>query len=193
MKKTLSILVMIVMLLSLLSGCSCEHQWKEANCKAPKTCSVCGETEGELGDHSWEDATCDTPKICKLCAKTEGEVLPHSWEDATTETPKTCKLCGKTEGNRIHVDERFKTENCKELFGTWKATYVVDGETDLGITVPGENLDYSVFITFTFTNDGKMATVMEFEEEFGVNIPDDQAEKIGTVGDAIAYIEASAK
>ena len=31
--------------------------------------------------------------------------------------------------------------------------------------------------------------IMEFEKEFGVNIPDDQAEKISTVGDAIAYIE----
>ena len=30
---------------------------------------------------------------------------------------------------------------------------------------------------------------MEFEKEFGVTIPDDQAEKIATVGDAIAYIE----
>lgn len=31
--------------------------------------------------------------------------------------------------------------------------------------------------------------IMEFEKEFGITIPDDQAEKIGTVGDAIAYIE----
>lgn len=31
--------------------------------------------------------------------------------------------------------------------------------------------------------------VMAFEEEFGVEIPDDAAEKIGTVGDAINYIE----
>ena len=31
--------------------------------------------------------------------------------------------------------------------------------------------------------------IMEFEKEFGINIPDDQAEKISTVGDAIAYIE----
>ena len=30
--------------------------------------------------------------------------------------------------------------------------------------------------------------VMAFEEEFGVEIPDDAAEKIGTVGDAITYI-----
>jgi len=30
--------------------------------------------------------------------------------------------------------------------------------------------------------------VMAFEEEFGVEIPDDAAEKISTVGDAVAYI-----
>jgi acyl carrier protein len=30
--------------------------------------------------------------------------------------------------------------------------------------------------------------VMAFEEEFGVEIPDDAAEKIATVGDAIKYI-----
>lgn len=31
--------------------------------------------------------------------------------------------------------------------------------------------------------------VMAFEEEFGVDIPDDKAEAIKTVGDAIKYIE----
>ena len=31
--------------------------------------------------------------------------------------------------------------------------------------------------------------VMAFEEEFGVEIPDDAAEKITSVGDAIKYIE----
>ena len=31
--------------------------------------------------------------------------------------------------------------------------------------------------------------VMAFEEEFGVEIPDDAAEKINTVGDANRYIE----
>ena len=33
--------------------------------------------------------------------------------------------------------------------------------------------------------------VMAFEEEFGVEIPDDAAEKITTVRDAIEYIEAN--
>ena len=33
--------------------------------------------------------------------------------------------------------------------------------------------------------------VMAFEEEFGVEIPDDAAEKIATVRDAIEYIDAN--
>lgn len=35
--------------------------------------------------------------------------------------------------------------------------------------------------------------IMEFEKEFKISIPDDQAEKIATVGDAIAHIEEHAK
>ena len=35
--------------------------------------------------------------------------------------------------------------------------------------------------------------IMEFEKEFNVSIPDDQAENIGTVGQAISYLEEHAK
>ena len=51
----------------------------------------------------------------------------------------------------------------------------------------------------SFTNDlgadslDTVELIMEFEKEFGVNIPDDQSEKIDTVGDAISYIEANTK
>ena len=51
----------------------------------------------------------------------------------------------------------------------------------------------------SFTNDlgadslDTVELIMEFEKEFGISIPDDQAEKITTVGGAIAYIEANAK
>jgi acyl carrier protein len=51
----------------------------------------------------------------------------------------------------------------------------------------------------SFTNDlgadslDTVELIMEFEKEFGISIPDDQAEKITTVGEAIAHIEAAAK
>ena len=35
--------------------------------------------------------------------------------------------------------------------------------------------------------------IMEFEKEFGITIPDEEAEKIKTVGDAVAFVEANAK
>ena len=47
----------------------------------------------------------------------------------------------------------------------------------------------------SFTNDlgadslDTVEMIMEFEKEFNIQIPDDQAEKIQTVGHAIAYIE----
>ena len=49
----------------------------------------------------------------------------------------------------------------------------------------------------SFTNDlgadslDTVELIMEFEKEFDLQIPDDQAEKISTVGDAIAYIETN--
>lgn len=47
----------------------------------------------------------------------------------------------------------------------------------------------------SFTNDlgadslDTVELIMEFEKEFDIQIPDDQAEKISTVGQAIKYIE----
>ena len=35
--------------------------------------------------------------------------------------------------------------------------------------------------------------VMAFEEEFGVEIPDDEVENIATVGQAVSYIEQNAE
>lgn len=51
----------------------------------------------------------------------------------------------------------------------------------------------------SFTNDlgadslDTVELIMELEKEFGMSIPDDQAEKISTVQDAIDYIANNAK
>ena len=54
-----------------------------------------------------------------------------------------------------------------------------------------------VTTTASFTDDlgadslDTVELIMEFEKEFDIQIPDDKAEKITTVGDAISYIDAS--
>ena len=51
----------------------------------------------------------------------------------------------------------------------------------------------------SFTNDlgadslDTVELIMEFEKEFNIAIPDEEAEKIGTVGDAINYIQNNTK
>ena len=51
----------------------------------------------------------------------------------------------------------------------------------------------------SFTNDlgadslDTVELIMEFEKEFNIAIPDDQAEKISTVGQAVDYITAYVK
>ncbi len=51
----------------------------------------------------------------------------------------------------------------------------------------------------SFTNDlgadslDTVELIMEFENVFGVTIPDEDAEKIQTVGDAVAYVEGHIK
>jgi acyl carrier protein len=53
--------------------------------------------------------------------------------------------------------------------------------------------------TASFTNDlgadslDTVELIMEFEKQFGISIPDDKAETIQTVGDAVSYIEENAK
>lgn len=52
--------------------------------------------------------------------------------------------------------------------------------------------------TASFTNDlgadslDTVELIMEFEKEFNISIPDDQAEKISSVGDAVSYVEEHA-
>ncbi|MBQ4565327.1 MAG: hypothetical protein IJA48_03165 [Oscillospiraceae bacterium] len=85
MKQTL--LILLALSLLLLSGCSCDHRWREADCLSPKTCESCGETEGEALGHSpgeWTETiditacTIEKEQLCTRCGiqtGTETEVL----------------------------------------------------------------------------------------------------------------------
>ncbi len=70
----------------------------------------------------------------------------------------------------------------------------------IGIIVDKLGVDESeVTPEANFTNDlgadslDTVELIMEFEKEFEISIPDEDAEKIGTVGEAIAYMEKAAQ
>lgn len=102
MIKKLLALTLTILCLCILTGCSCTHEWADASCLNPKTCSKCEAVEGEALGHDWLDATCDTPKTCFRCDAAEGEAFGHNWQEATCQSPKTCTVCHKTEGKPSH-------------------------------------------------------------------------------------------
>ena len=112
-KVSLLILVSLILLLSFASctlldellgkaPAECEHEWTEATCAAPKTCTKCNATEGEAAAHDWAAATCTAPKTCKTCNETEGAPNGHTEVTLQAVAP-TCTSTGLTEGKKCSV------------------------------------------------------------------------------------------
>ena len=106
MKKFCVAALTAVLCLSLAACGECEHQWQEADCENPKTCSLCGETEGNALGHDWQGGDCQNPQVCARCGK-EGKVLDThqegEWEKTTIDAEnflqnyeKKCVICGKS-------------------------------------------------------------------------------------------------
>ena len=75
--KRVSIVLLGILLCVLLAGCKCEHEWAEATCTEPKTCTKCKETEGEPLGHNWKAATCEEPETCMRCGEKRGTAKGH--------------------------------------------------------------------------------------------------------------------
>ena len=96
---------------------TCEHDWIGATCTAPKTCSLCGATDGEANGHTEETvagtaATCTEAgmtdgKKCSVCGETTVEqtaiaALGHT-EEIVAGTAATCTEAGMTDGKKCSV------------------------------------------------------------------------------------------
>lgn len=98
--RSIALILMITLLTTsivpILAGCNGSDQ--------PAQSSTSGENKDpvtECEKHTFEFATCTTPKTCMICGATEGEPLGHSWIDATYAAPKTCTECKATEGTPL--------------------------------------------------------------------------------------------
>ena len=166
--KRVSIVLLGILLCVLLAGCKCEHEWAEATCTEPKTCTKCKETEGEPLGHNWKAATCEEPETCTRCGEQQGELADHKWKEATCEEPETCTVCGKTQGTA--KGHTWKAATC-----TVPKTCSVCGKTEgeaLGHT-PGEvemgEPDY-VLAQFGLTQSVQCAVKLKIESLKNSNI-----------------------
>lgn len=164
MKKTIMILALVLCCILLVTGCGCRHEWLAATCTTPKTCELCGVTEGEAKGHIWEDATCIVPKKCAVCHLTEGKALSHNWAEATTDEPKTCLNCKETEGTKLQTDPRFTTAATKQLHGVWSCEVELTGEM-LGMP-PGYFESVPCTLLYEFGNTGEMTGTVELHDYF---------------------------
>lgn len=159
MKKVISLMVAVLLCSVILAGCTCEHQWQEASCSAPKTCSLCGEESGESLPHTWIEATCASPKTCTVCGQTSGEPLAHTYVDEVIEpsefeegyTLHTCSAC-----NHSYTDARVPA----------LGYYIMEG--DLIFKPDGIAYLYgSGGVKETFT--GWMTEVYKIEDDYEIN------------------------
>ncbi|MBR0447914.1 MAG: hypothetical protein IIX28_05585, partial [Clostridia bacterium] len=132
------------------------HTWSDATCAAPKTCTVCGATEGNPLDHVYDnacDADCNAcgairqvgdhvytypcDSSCDVCGATRD--ASHDWMDATCTQPRICRVCGSEDGVALdHVYDNLKFDDDKHWW-----------ECDCG----AEELPYRVSHGYTRTYD----------------------------------------
>ncbi len=106
------------------SDSTCSHQWNDATCTTPKTCSLCNITDGTALGHVGGNATCESKAICTRCSNEYGGLVSHIWNSPTCVHPKTCSICKKTEGDALaHIGGTASCENkaicslCNQTYG----------------------------------------------------------------------------
>lgn len=104
----------------------CFHDWRDATCTEPRTCAICGRTEGDALGHSWQPATCTEPETCERCGVQQGKPVGHKVKEWKTQTEATCANEGIAVGKCVNCGEEQKQNipKTEHSFGDW----VVDKE-----------------------------------------------------------------
>lgn len=150
------------------------HKFKDATCTEPKTCKVCGATEGAALGHSFKDATCTDAKICKVCGTKEGSALGHDYQNGV------CTRCDEKDPDYV-AEETFAP-----IAGTWKINGLTDDGSELdkisvmfyGDTVefwavyfgriPDEYLESALKYGYAYTEEGTVYynDILEYEGNY---------------------------
>ena len=158
MVKMFVAIMAFALVLFAFAGCNftpdtaeCEHAFSEATCEAPKTCTLCGVTEGEALTHAEEelaskDATCTEAGLtegrkCSACgeilvAQEEIPALGHT-EEILVGKDATCTEAGLTDGKKCSVCDEILVAQ-EEIPALGHTEEVLNGEaptcTETGLT-----------------------------------------------------------
>lgn len=100
-KKMISAVVAMMMLAAFafaLAGCNGAEQPNSPASVTPSASHMDSSSAAEVHKHTWAEATCTSPKTCSECGETEGEALGHTLGKATYFAPAACSVCGESVG-----------------------------------------------------------------------------------------------
>ncbi len=135
----LCLLLLIVSVFTMMSSCdnngnaeeACIHSWTEATCTAPKTCSLCHETEGKALGHTFTDKnvikepTCfeagSKTVICSVCNYEKNETISVTAHYPEKLQKHEAKAATHTENGNY---EYYFCELCDKKFADIEATDV---------------------------------------------------------------------
>ena len=170
-----AVIVIILVIITLFGAhIICFHNWQEATCTRPETCSICGKTQGEALGHTYSEATCEKAKTCTRCGSKSGKALGHTvaeWsvtkEASCTEKGTESGICS-TCGKEVIQD----IDKVDHIEGDWEITSditvsssgkVTPGTKVKKCTVCGTELDKDTFtITLTTAQKNAMASAASY-------------------------------
>lgn len=153
LKKLLCITLCFCLCVFLLTGCGCKHEWKEATCTEPKTCNLCGETEGEVVEHNygdWIDVDAENEvRTCSVCDFSEVQTVDRK-----------AKLISFLEG---HWEDYALVANDQIITYEYLRETGVEGFDDGQVTF---DFDSQGNATYTFTDSGDVFKMIFDEIQF---------------------------
>ena len=177
-KKAIITVILVVIAFAIVGVIAiymCYHRWNDPTCTKPRTCSICGKTEGEALGHKWSNATCTKPQTCSVCNETKGKELGHdpdTWETikgatctVVGEKETTCKRCRKSLVEEIPMVEHTPGEwTVTKDYKVNRDGTVTPGTQAVLCSVCNKELETKEY-TIELTNGQKNAVIRAYEEE----------------------------
>ena len=161
-------------------SCILGHNWNEATCTTPETCSVCRTIRCEALGHKWNEVTCVDPMICSRCGARNGSALGHSTDLGYCKncnqyiyklTPKYIEIVDNLTSALVHVTDGLAYSQGSEssLF----AYYCNFQVTDFDFTLAEGDMDSAYKIC---SNYEEFSKIKQYISEWKAAIPKECAD-----------------